>query len=168
MSSSWSNIRGHTTANTSLSTASSSHSSRHVIVALRRHDVSNANSYWTHIWPLTARFMGPKWGDRAQVDPMLATWTLLSGTWNWRRGASTHRQLDCLSEALLTKYKTIKSRLHYWPFVRGIHQWRRIPFTKSQQWKYFHVITLKWQLLVQPVKKNSSNDKIFVSITMTS
>ena len=38
------------------------------------------------VWPmmtsLIARFMGPTWGpsgaDRTQVDPMLATWTLLS------------------------------------------------------------------------------------------
>ena len=34
--------------------------------------------------PLIARFMGPTWGpsgaDRTQVDPMLAPWTLLSGT----------------------------------------------------------------------------------------
>ena len=34
--------------------------------------------------PLIARFMGPTWGpsgaDRTQVGPMLAPWTLLSGT----------------------------------------------------------------------------------------
>ena len=34
--------------------------------------------------PLIARFMGPTWGpsgaDRTQVDPMLAPWTLLSGS----------------------------------------------------------------------------------------
>ena len=34
--------------------------------------------------PLITRFMGPKWGpsgaDRTQVGPMLAPWTLLSGT----------------------------------------------------------------------------------------
>ena len=34
--------------------------------------------------PLIARFMGPKWGpsgaDRTQVGPMLAPWTLLSGS----------------------------------------------------------------------------------------
>ena len=34
--------------------------------------------------PLIARFMGPTWGpsgaDRTQVGPMLAIWTLLSGT----------------------------------------------------------------------------------------
>ena len=37
-----------------------------------------------HLQPLIARFMGPTWGpsaaDRTQVDPMLAQWTLLSGT----------------------------------------------------------------------------------------
>ena len=36
------------------------------------------------ILPLIARLMGPKWcpsgADRAQVGPMLAPWTLLSGT----------------------------------------------------------------------------------------
>ena len=35
--------------------------------------------------PLIARFMGPTWGPsgaaRTQVGPMLASWTLLSGTW---------------------------------------------------------------------------------------
>ena len=35
-------------------------------------------------WPLIARFMGPIWGQsgaaRTQVGPMLARWTLLSGT----------------------------------------------------------------------------------------
>ena len=38
---------------------------------------------------LIARFMGPTWGtsgaDRTQVGPMLAPWTLLSGTYNNRR-----------------------------------------------------------------------------------
>ena len=36
------------------------------------------------VTPLIAKFMGPTWGpsgaDRTQVDPMLAPWTLLSGT----------------------------------------------------------------------------------------
>ena len=40
---------------------------------------------WIHYtWPLIARFMGPTWGpsgaDRTQMGPMLAPWTLLSGT----------------------------------------------------------------------------------------
>ena len=38
----------------------------------------------TMILPLIARFMGPTWGpsggDRTQVGPMLAPWTLLSGS----------------------------------------------------------------------------------------
>ena len=33
-----------------------------------------------HIPPLIARFMGPSGADRTQVGPMLAPWTLLSGT----------------------------------------------------------------------------------------
>ena len=42
---------------------------------------------WEQVWmctPLIARFMGPTWGpagaDRTQVGPMLAPWTLLSGS----------------------------------------------------------------------------------------
>ena len=54
--------------------------------------VWNIITYWTtSSWhstvsttPLIARFMGPTWGppgaDRTQVGPMLAPWTLLSGS----------------------------------------------------------------------------------------
>ena len=39
---------------------------------------------WNVFTPLIARFMGPTWGpsgaDRTQVGPMLAPWSLLSGT----------------------------------------------------------------------------------------
>ena len=44
----------------------------------------NIQSLWPMGAPLIARFMGPTWGpsgaDRTQVGPMLAPWTLLSGT----------------------------------------------------------------------------------------
>ena len=47
---------------------------------LRLIGTSASASVW---WSLTARSMGPTWGppgaDRAQVGPMLAPWTLLSG-----------------------------------------------------------------------------------------
>ena len=44
-----------------------------------------ATRHYQAMWaPLIARFMGPSWGpsgaDKTQVDPMLAPWTLLSGT----------------------------------------------------------------------------------------
>ena len=41
---------------------------------------------WWHNTPLIAKFMGPTWGpsgaDRTQVGPMLAPWSLLSGSWS--------------------------------------------------------------------------------------
>ena len=52
---------------------------------LKIHDGMTANHViGHHTLPQIARFMGPTWGpsgsDRTQVGPMLATWTLLSGT----------------------------------------------------------------------------------------
>ena len=60
---------------------------------------TSANS----ITPLVTRFMGPTWGpsgaDRTQVGPMLAPWTLLSGTFHWKdlTEMRTHMRVsDCL------------------------------------------------------------------------
>ena len=77
---------------------------------------------------LKTRFVGPTWGpsgaDRAQMGPMLAPWTLLSGI--------AYVQV-CHESGLLKKIPILKSTLHddviewenfprYWPFVWGIHR----------------------------------------------
>ena len=59
---------------------------------------------------LIARFMGPTWGppgaDRTQVGPMLAPWTMLSGSLFLK----------------INSKENIKAP-HCWPYMRGIHQW---------------------------------------------
>ena len=49
----------------------------------RHHYLEDLHSLSIKLYTLIARFMGPTWGpsgaDRSQMDPMLATWTLLSG-----------------------------------------------------------------------------------------
>ena len=73
--------------------------------------------------PLIVRFMGPTWGpsgaDRTQVCPMLAPWTLLSGTapmtWAkpsskcysavWITGSSWNKSVDIFCLKLKTAYK---------------------------------------------------------------
>ena len=52
---------------------------------ISRSKMLRMGSMWQHFkTPLIAGFMGPTWGpagaDRTQVGPMLAPWTLLSGT----------------------------------------------------------------------------------------
>ena len=63
--------------------------------------------------PLIARFMGPTWGpagaDRTQVGPMLAPWTLLSGTCNRICALLTTRKSFWLAFSFV--------RFWYWVFL---------------------------------------------------
>ena len=58
--------------------------------------------------PLIARFLGLSWspldGDRTQVDPMLASWTLLSGTSLFR---CSWLQSECTSEIDVKEYNNL-------------------------------------------------------------
>ena len=100
--------------------------------------------FWIGWWKrilkcsLIARFMGPTWGPSgagmAQVGPMLALWTLLSGVISLgllfsrytslteKKPVSNHRRFDCLFNKPIDN-KEITNALHFWPFVRGIHRW---------------------------------------------
>ena len=78
---------------------------------------------------LIARFMGPTWGptgaDRTQVGPMLAPWTLLSGTL---------LQLDATTRLLANDRAAFLWKLPY-DWLKGLHQhhiaWERQGSGKS-------------------------------------
>ena len=58
-----------------------------------------SNSEWYGISVQIAKFMGPTWGppgsSRPQMGPMLAPWTLLSGSWFLR--TTTHSQVQTVA-----------------------------------------------------------------------
>ena len=59
-------------------------------------------------------------------------------------GVSNHRQLYYLFNSLFRMIAK-KPKLHYWPFVTGIHWLLLVPLTKDH-WcgKCFHVMTSSW------------------------
>ena len=80
---------------------------------------------------LIARFMGPTWGpsgaDRTHVGPMLAPWTLLSGTaissWSYRSRSPhvTHFLIMTIS-LFVSQMKRIHSQT--WPPQSGHNEWQ--------------------------------------------
>ena len=95
------------------------------------------------IVPLIARFMGPTWGpsaaDRTQVGPMLAPWTLLSGT------AFTYR---CLGGGIIFHFLTLCGLPQGWRFNPS----SALPFqnqNSSPQSQARSLIAIKWCLYVE-------------------
>ena len=84
---------------------------------------------------LIARFMWSKWGppgaDRAQLGPILTTWTLLSGVIS-RNVIEKQRWSVKLCDSWCRHQMEYFPR--YWPFVRGI-QWSPVNSPHKGKWR---------------------------------
>ena len=95
------------------------------------------NTNWSFATALLAKFMGPTWGssgaDRTQVGPMLALWTLLSGSVNvtnrscfylfitWLTQRTSVEELWVRAFWITHLPATNKNKYFEWPNSYGFH-----------------------------------------------
>ena len=117
------------------------------------------NNERRYLQSLLARFMGPTWGpsgaDRTQVDPMLAPWTLLSGT--YCANERLYHQRNHVCPGMPMYYETTQAVRDFWDQTlhvslkkmgRKIYRVRECNFIEGEPIAWLDSVTIQkgtWQ-----------------------
>ena len=109
------------------------------------------------VLPQIARFMGPTWGPpgscRPQVGSILATWTLLSGTFKWDCSLSRNIFGEIVTSFIDLAYVFfVLSLLLFNTFIRIQYCMSLELFSIVPKW-YFNMLIV-WKYLAGPIKFN--------------